>query len=462
VRLVLALLLLGSSSATAQVVFQEDFEGSVAEIQAHFGDGSTGPEVALSSDRPSASPGRQSLVLRGSQPTTPSLYHRLPQNESQLYVRYFVKYQGNADFGHSGLYLGGYLPPTDWPQGDAGLKGVRPNGDKLVSIGFESIGWSAPDRLDFYLNWIDMKGGTYQGQYYGRSMLVTESPTNVAGAWRCVEVMAKLNSTGAIRDGELALWLDGALVRHFRPGAPTGSWDAAGNWVTSPSGQPFEGFLWRDTTSLGLNWVRVLNYASPHDVLVDDLVASRTRVGCGAAAFCGNRAVEPGEACDDGNRTAGDGCSDSCEVEECANGIDDDGDGRVDAGSDPGCAAAWDLSERDPTTACDDGADNDGDGRADFRAAGGGDLGCADPTSPTEAPACQDGADNDGQPGRDFDGGASVNGGVAVDARDPQCLHPWQRRESAGCGLGFELALLAPLAARRRRARRRPPYSTPA
>jgi cysteine-rich repeat protein len=265
--------------------------------------------------------------------------------------------------------------------------------------------------------------------------------------------MARMNSAPTTRDGELAVWLDGALVQHFRPGSPNGSWDSAGNWVTSANGQPFEGFLWRDTTSLGLNWVRVLNYASPQDVLVDDLAVSRSRVGCGAGPACGNGVLEAGEACDDGNRAVADGCSDACQIERCANRIDDDGDGRVDFPHDPGCVAAGDLSERDPSKACDDGADNDGDGRSDFKALGGGDLGCGNAAAPTERPECQDGVDNDGQTGRDFDGGASLNGGVALAPRDPHCIYPWQGRESpSGCGLGFELVfVLVPLAATWRR-----------
>jgi cysteine-rich repeat protein len=36
------------------------------------------------------------------------------------------------------------------------------------------------------------------------------------------------------------------------------------------------------------------------------------------APECGNRVVEPGEQCDDGNRTAGDGCSASCQRERAA------------------------------------------------------------------------------------------------------------------------------------------------
>ncbi len=81
-------------------------------------------------------------------------------------------------------------------------------------------------------------------------------------------------------------------------------------------------------------------------------------------------------------------------VVACANGLDDDGDGLIDAGNDPGC--------RD----------------ADF---------------PYEAPACDDGLDNEG------DG--------LVDLDDAECDAAWRHRETpkAACGLGFEAALLLPL-----------------
>ena len=325
-RVLLGAVLL-AGPARAQVLFQEDFEGSLEEIRAHFGNGTTGPEVRPSTDRPAGSPGVQSLLLRGNQSATPSFYHRLPQDEARLHARYFVKYGGDSDFHHSGLYVGGYAPPSDWPQGDAGLKGVRPNGDKLVVVGFESRGGSASDRLDFYLNWIDMKGPPYQGNYYGRSMLQTEHVTTAAGVWRCVEVRVTLNSAGGSHDGDLAVWLDDQLVQHFRPGSPLGSWDAVGNWVSAATGAPFEGFRWRDSTGLGLNFVRVLNYDSSHDLWVDDLVVSRERIGCDSAGggggggsnpLCGNGVVDAGEACDDGNGVDADGCGTSCEIDHGA------------------------------------------------------------------------------------------------------------------------------------------------
>ena len=104
----------------------------------------------------------------------------------------------------------------------------------------------------------------------------------------------------------------------------------------------------------------------------------------GALVVCGDGQREPGlEGCDDGNTVPDDGCDSSCVIEsgfvcteigadpslcfegelgECANGVDDDGDGAVDFGADDGCSSARDVSER---AACSDTIDNDGDGLVD-------------------------------------------------------------------------------------------------
>jgi spore coat protein A len=160
----------------------------------------------------------------------------------------------------------------------------------------------------------------------------------------------------------------------------------------------------------------------------------------------------PVEECDDGNTLADDGCSPTCQIEdECADGLDNDGDGRIDHPSDTGCSSATDFLETTPAYACDNGLDDDGDGFTDVPD----DPGCRLPTSTNENPQCQDGVDNDGQTGIDFDGGASRNGGVPISTPDPQCTAAWVNQEAVtssggGCGLGPELLLLAPLAALRR------------
>lgn len=91
--------------------------------------------------------------------------------------------------------------------------------------------------------------------------------------------------------------------------------------------------------------------------------------------------------------------NDNSEVDppQCDDGRDNDGDGNIDFGVDPDCSATTDNSEAPPAppTACADGADNDGDGLIDLA-----DPGCSsaadDDETDLEPPACADGIDNDG------------------------------------------------------------------
>jgi uncharacterized repeat protein (TIGR01451 family)/MYXO-CTERM domain-containing protein len=84
----------------------------------------------------------------------------------------------------------------------------------------------------------------------------------------------------------------------------------------------------------------------------------------------------------------------------CADGLDNDSDGRVDFPADPGCGSPLDGEERDATPQCADGSDNDGDSATDFPA----DPGCADRADETESGpvACADGLDNDGDGAADY------------------------------------------------------------
>jgi hypothetical protein len=86
---------------------------------------------------------------------------------------------------------------------------------------------------------------------------------------------------------------------------------------------------------------------------------------------------------------------------DCQDGVDNDGDGTIDFGGDPGCDDALDRSEvGPPSLLCDNGLDDDGDGHIDA----GSDPGCASPFSPIENPQCDDDLDNDGDGGIDTDG----------------------------------------------------------
>jgi hypothetical protein len=59
---------------------------------------------------------------------------------------------------------------------------------------------------------------------------------------------------------------------------------------------------------------------------------------------------------------------DASSLPECGDGVDNDCDGRIDFGVDPGCSSSEDDDEHG-TTECDDGLDNDEDGQTDFQIA---------------------------------------------------------------------------------------------
>lgn len=149
-------------------------------------------------------------------------------------------------------------------------------------------------------------------------------------------------------------------------------------------------------------------------------------------------------------------------TEVCNDGLDNDEDGRTDAGNDLGCTSPNDDSEREPGRACDDGIDNDDDLLADYSTnPGTGDPGCP-VYGQRENPQCQDGLDNDKTAGIDFDGGASLDldedgfidaqfnaATPAVGVADPDCTDATDNLERAvvpaiSCGMGPELALLLP------------------
>jgi hypothetical protein len=97
-----------------------------------------------------------------------------------------------------------------------------------------------------------------------------------------------------------------------------------------------------------------------------------------------------------------------CVPARCANGIDDDRDGRTDFPNEPGCLTLDDDDEIDPVPLpeCSDGQDNDGSGFIDYP----NDPWCDHAADPDEQrpPACSDREDND------FDG--------RIDLADPGCM----------------------------------------
>jgi hypothetical protein len=87
---------------------------------------------------------------------------------------------------------------------------------------------------------------------------------------------------------------------------------------------------------------------------------------------------------------------------QCSDGIDNDGDGLIDLGHDPGCTSPSDNDETDNLPQCSDGRDNDGNGLIDFPA----DPGCDSANDVLESThvdtQCNDGFDNDHDGFTDF------------------------------------------------------------
>ncbi len=94
-------------------------------------------------------------------------------------------------------------------------------------------------------------------------------------------------------------------------------------------------------------------------------------------------------------------CSDSGNTNDCSDGKDNDGDGKVDD-ADPGCITDQRENADEGKAKCGNGVDDDGDGKIDFPD----DPQCIDANDDTEdgatPPKCSDNRDNDGDGKIDF------------------------------------------------------------
>ncbi|MBK7401050.1 MAG: hypothetical protein IPJ34_33555 [Myxococcales bacterium] len=284
------------------VLWVEDFEeGSVAAVRGRYEDSKNAAGMALVADVPAKSLGKASMrfTAGGGGPSATDLYKKLP-NQTELFVRYYVKYQKGIQWHHTGLWIGGYDPPTSWPNPQAGL---RPNGDDRFAIAFEPVGatGAADPRLDFYAYWMTMHSWkdvpTGSDAYYGNTVVHRASLRAKDDAWSCVEMHVKVNPDPASKAGaQLGLWVDDVSIAQFDDAAPLGYWvkdkfcstTADAPSCTSyppPAGTtmvPLDLQL-RKTATLQLNHFWPQNYvtAGPAgNVYFDHMVVARTRVGC--------------------------------------------------------------------------------------------------------------------------------------------------------------------------------------
>ncbi|MCH8295161.1 hypothetical protein IH992_29105 [Candidatus Poribacteria bacterium] len=285
------------------VVFVENFEGvdAVNALKDCWESVQNIDIMSFSNDTPPGSFGKQSLLMThiGGESNGGHLYRRLLPGHEKLYLRFYVKFHPDGYPIHHFVHMGGYNPPTPWPQGGAG---IRPHGDKRFSTGIEPHGqrWV----WDYYTYWCEMRGSPPRGQTWGNSFIRDSSLSVARGKWTCVELMMKMNDSGET-NGEIALWLDGRLVSHLHKGFPKGKWiydkfilgeggeairwnDAKGEtefFEVSPGGHPFEGFRWRTEEKLNLNFLWLLLYITKapaghvSQVYFDDIVVATEYIG---------------------------------------------------------------------------------------------------------------------------------------------------------------------------------------
>lgn len=190
------------------------------------------------------------------------LYKRFDKSYDKLFYRFYVKFADDAAYIHHFVHLGGYNPATTWPQGGAG---ERAGGDERITVGIEPYGrngkFKAPGVWNFYPYWHEMKASV-GNKYCGNSISLENPPLIPRGKWQCVEAMIKLNTSPEKADGQLTLWVDGEESMDVKKGTPRSKWTGMGFILPEKGGEPFEGFRFRKSNDLKLNFFWLLHYVT--------------------------------------------------------------------------------------------------------------------------------------------------------------------------------------------------------
>lgn len=264
------------------VIFVEQFEtGTINDVANRWTNNQNTGGMSLVSDVPSNSGGLRSLQMTsiGGSNTGGQLYKKLPAGYDQLYFRYYIKYSSQGTYHHAGGNIGGYYPPTDWPQGGSAIK---PLGNDRFSIAAEPVDTSL--EFDMYTYWMGMRPAP-DGNYWGNTLMRNSRPPLPLDRWVCVEVMVKVNNPVDANNGELTLWIDGEQKIYLKQGSPNGYWLLNMFTPDPTSSSTFEGFQWRNANQLNINWIWLLYYTTDNPngfvgrVWWDDVVVATKYIG---------------------------------------------------------------------------------------------------------------------------------------------------------------------------------------
>jgi hypothetical protein len=247
-----------------RVLLAEDFEtGSVEDLAKRWEEvgNKDGKVLAFSDDVPPDSAGRRSLQMTATlgENSGGHLYRRLPRGVDRAFLRFYTKFAPDVAYEHHFVSLGGYNPPTPWPNPRAGS---RPQGDDRVAVFIDCLGdygrYPPPGFWSLYTYWHEMKISA-DGRYWGNCLTPARRELVPRGRWQCVELMLKLNTVGQW-DGELALWLDGKLYGDFVKGERRGPWSGMGFDLVAEGGELFEGLNLRTAEDLRVNYLWLEHY----------------------------------------------------------------------------------------------------------------------------------------------------------------------------------------------------------
>lgn len=286
------------------VIWHENFEAaSISAITSRYHVASNPAGLSFDSSVPAKSRGSKSLrfysTTNSSNDQTTDLFRNFGSGYDEIYVRYYVRYQPRVQWHHSGMWIGGYNPATDWPNPRAG---TRPNGDERFSVGFEPKGGqnASSVQLDFYNYWRGMRSWqdpppTGNSGFFGNNVLHDTRAMASDGEWDCVELHVKMNEPSSASGGELSVWTNDILLRQFSNQSPLGYWvrdkfcpnDTTDRACTdfkpaNPALVPLD-LRWRTTSALKVNHIWMNNYLSggaSGAMWMDDVVVAKRRIGC--------------------------------------------------------------------------------------------------------------------------------------------------------------------------------------
>lgn len=292
-----------------RVLFHSDFEQGLAGWTRHTEDPSqldvlTDPALARGGSRYLRAQVTRTQLAED-QYISANAQFDFPRRVPELYFRFYARFVGESALPHHWVRVAA----GDESYASDGLANTVPPGDRGFWFDLDA---NRRERIfNFYVYWYRMRSGRCndgsatpgcegdQGTtyYYGNNFTPAGQQPFARDRWLCLEIMGKANTVGE-SDGELALYLDDALVGEYKPGAPRGRWlrdnfYSFGQYFQDE--QAFEGFDFR--SSGDVLWKRVtldayyqrdtldelamdVEVPEAQVILYDDVVVATERIGC--------------------------------------------------------------------------------------------------------------------------------------------------------------------------------------